>query len=479
MPKHEKGTPKAIAAAIKAKGLGKLKFYCEMCSKQCRDENGFKCHCTSESHIRQMSLFAQNPDSFMDAFSSEFESTFLELLSRRFGTRRVLANLVYNEYITDKLHTHMNATIWPTLTDFVLYLGRTGKAVIDETERGWHITWINRDPELVRRQEAADRRKDADLEEEAARELELERLADNAARAAAAAAGREGSGPSGPTELRRGDAAATSVDGATGEPGAPVAVRITLGVKPRPPMPAQRPAVDAGGAADGTEAAPSQHDAVAKRRRLDVPEDDNDAAAGRSGGGSSSSMGPSHASGGEAARIAQEEMGRAAAAAAARPSRFDRAPAAGGLSGAVAVAVAAAPAATTTSGLAAGPSSATSPSWLSSGIVVKVLNDRVGGGAFYKAKGVVARVSDDDPYVAVVRTAPTAGGGQVLLKIDAAELQTVLPAIGGAVRVVAGSHSGAEGELLALHEDRYCADVRLRDGRVLLGVEYEQICKLA
>ena len=41
----EKGgflTPKAIGNRIKAKGLQKLRWYCQMCQKQCRDENGFK-----------------------------------------------------------------------------------------------------------------------------------------------------------------------------------------------------------------------------------------------------------------------------------------------------------------------------------------------------------------------------------------------------------------------------------------------------
>jgi DNA/RNA-binding protein KIN17 len=31
-------TPKAIANRIKAKGLQKLRWYCQMCEKQCRDE---------------------------------------------------------------------------------------------------------------------------------------------------------------------------------------------------------------------------------------------------------------------------------------------------------------------------------------------------------------------------------------------------------------------------------------------------------
>jgi hypothetical protein len=40
MGKEKQGflTPKAIANRIKAKGLQKLRWYCQMCQKQCRDE---------------------------------------------------------------------------------------------------------------------------------------------------------------------------------------------------------------------------------------------------------------------------------------------------------------------------------------------------------------------------------------------------------------------------------------------------------
>ena len=86
-------TLKQIGKKIKAKGLGQLKFYCQMCQKQCRDQNGFKCHLTSESHLRQMELFAQNPEHYLEALSQEFEESFLTLLSRRFNTKRVEATL--------------------------------------------------------------------------------------------------------------------------------------------------------------------------------------------------------------------------------------------------------------------------------------------------------------------------------------------------------------------------------------------------
>ncbi|KAK3781468.1 hypothetical protein RRG08_019093 [Elysia crispata] len=147
-------TPKAIANRIKAKGLQKLRWYCQMCQKQCRDENGFKCHLTSESHQRQLLLFAENPDQHIDEFSQEFETEYLELLRRRFGTKRVNANLVYQEYIAFREHVHMNSTQWETLTEFVKYLGKEGKCVVDYTEKGWFVAYVDRDPETIRRQEA-------------------------------------------------------------------------------------------------------------------------------------------------------------------------------------------------------------------------------------------------------------------------------------------------------------------------------------
>jgi DNA/RNA-binding protein KIN17 len=38
----------------------------QMCQKQCRDENGFKCHLSSEGHKRQMEIFGQNPERIID-----------------------------------------------------------------------------------------------------------------------------------------------------------------------------------------------------------------------------------------------------------------------------------------------------------------------------------------------------------------------------------------------------------------------------
>ncbi|KAI3651090.1 hypothetical protein MP228_004571 [Amoeboaphelidium protococcarum] len=150
MPKGDPGGPKAIAKQLKAKGLQKLKFYCQMCEKQCRDDNGFKSHCQTEGHQRQLLLFANNPNKHIRDFSAEFLNGFVSLLSRRYGTTRVWANKVYQEYISDRNHLHMNATCWSTLSGFVQHLGKKGICKVEDDGRGgWYITWIDNSPRAM------------------------------------------------------------------------------------------------------------------------------------------------------------------------------------------------------------------------------------------------------------------------------------------------------------------------------------------
>lgn len=166
MGRAEAGTPKYLANKMKAKGLQKLRWYCQMCQKQCRDENGFKCHTQSESHQRQLLLFADNSNKYIYSFSKEFSDGYVELLRRRFGTKRVAANKVYQEYIADKDHLHMNATKWLTLSDYVKHLGREGICSVDETEKGWYVTFIDRSPEVLERQAKAARKEKQDKDDE-------------------------------------------------------------------------------------------------------------------------------------------------------------------------------------------------------------------------------------------------------------------------------------------------------------------------
>lgn len=137
-----------------------------MCQKQCRDENGFKCHINTEAHQRQMLLFGQNTGSYTYQFSKDFFDLFMDILRRQFGTKRVKANKVYQQVIAHKDHVHMNSTRWHTLTGFVQWMGKSGICVVDLLDDEWWITYIDRDPETLERQRKADKKKKMDKDDE-------------------------------------------------------------------------------------------------------------------------------------------------------------------------------------------------------------------------------------------------------------------------------------------------------------------------
>lgn len=131
-----------------------------------RDENGFKMHTQSESHVRQMLLVGEDPKKYINDFSDQFLRDFLQLLKTSHGEKQVNAPHFYNEYIANKEHVHMNATKWPSLTEFVKYLGREGICRVEETEKGLHISWIDDSPEALRRKEAIRRKEMQDKGDE-------------------------------------------------------------------------------------------------------------------------------------------------------------------------------------------------------------------------------------------------------------------------------------------------------------------------
>ncbi|SCW02203.1 LAFE_0F01244g1_1 [Lachancea fermentati] len=124
MGSAEYGTAKYLSKQLKAKGLQKLRFYCQVCQKQCRDENGFKSHSRSPSHMRKISQLTPQD---VDKYTQEFEKDFLRLLRLSHGEKKVEANKFYNEFIQDRDHIHMNATKFRSLTNFIGHLSKTGK----------------------------------------------------------------------------------------------------------------------------------------------------------------------------------------------------------------------------------------------------------------------------------------------------------------------------------------------------------------
>lgn len=150
MAKAGFGTAKYQAKQLKASGLQKLRYYCQLCQKQCRDANGFKNHLNSPSHLGRISNIADNGASgrTIAEFLAQFERDFLRLLRINHGTKKVSANKYYQEYIlNDKDHVHMNATRWSSLTAFVKYLGTTGKVRVDmppdEEEFNLYIKYVD------------------------------------------------------------------------------------------------------------------------------------------------------------------------------------------------------------------------------------------------------------------------------------------------------------------------------------------------
>ncbi|KAI5969533.1 hypothetical protein CANMA_001424 [Candida margitis] len=136
MARADIGTSKYEAKRLKASGLQKLKYYCQICSKQCRDSNGFKNHLQSKSHLGRISNLQSSGESssIVSSYSHQFQTDFLNLLRVNHGTKSINANRFYQEYIRQRDHVHMNVTRWKSLTSFVKHLGQNGLVKVTQTD---------------------------------------------------------------------------------------------------------------------------------------------------------------------------------------------------------------------------------------------------------------------------------------------------------------------------------------------------------
>ncbi|KAH7110870.1 zinc finger protein-like protein RTS2 [Dendryphion nanum] len=181
MPRAEMGSQKHLANQMKSKGLQRLRWWCQICSKQCRDANGFKCHVNSESHVRQMQVVGEDPRKYIEGFSKDFQRDFIQLLRVAHGEKFVGANRFYNEYIRDKEHIHMNATKWQSLTEFIKHVGREGIVNVKEDEKdGLMIAWRDTSIEALRRREDVKAKEAAEMKNSAGEDKMLEKMAKRA-----------------------------------------------------------------------------------------------------------------------------------------------------------------------------------------------------------------------------------------------------------------------------------------------------------
>ncbi|KAL8538517.1 hypothetical protein ACS0TY_000506 [Phlomoides rotata] len=397
MGKNEFLTLKAIANRIKAKGLQKLRWYCQMCQKQCRDENGFKCHCMSESHQRQMQVFGQNPTRIIDGYSEEYESMFLEHVnSHRFS--RVAATVVYNEYISYRHHVHMNSTQWATLTEFVKYLGRTGKCKVEETPKGWFMTYNDRDSETMLKEKLKNKRIKADIVDEEKMEREIQRQIERA---------KQMNGTNYKDNAEEEGIKSRMLEKNDGEG---EKIKLSLGqLKKNVEMNEKRDS---------------------SRLMFDEMENENS-------NSNRKRTREGHNSGRNASVL--DELMKEEEKAKERKNRKDY--------------------------------------WLFQGIIVKVMSKALADKGYYKQKGVVRKVIDK--HCGEIEMLES----KHVLRVDQEELETMLPQIGGLVKIVNEAYRGENARLLAIDTDNFSAKVQIEkgiyDGRVLKAVEYEDICKLA
>ncbi|KMU84920.1 KIN17 protein [Coccidioides immitis H538.4] len=203
MPRAEVGSTKFISNKLKSKGLQRLRWYCQVCQRQMRDENGFKCHTQSESHVRQMLLVGEDPKKYIQGYSNDFLRDFIQLLRTSHGEKQVHINHFYQEYIANKEHIHMNATKWSSLTEFAKYLGREGICRVEEGEKGIFISWIDNSPEALRRQDAIRKRERQDRGDEEREKKLIEDQIKRAQRDKDATGTTDGDAPEAPKKLQR------------------------------------------------------------------------------------------------------------------------------------------------------------------------------------------------------------------------------------------------------------------------------------
>ena len=415
MGKNDFLSPKGIANASKAKGLQKLRFYCQVCAKQCRDQNGFKCHITSEAHLRQMELFGSNQSRFIDGYSEEFLKEFLQLMSISHRNSRVAANVVYNEFIANKEHTHMNSTKWTSLTEFIKHLGREGIATVDETPKGWFLTYVPEDREEKMRQQSQKRKQRAQ-EDASARDARL--VEEQIARASSdARAGKGAREETTATALTRdGDGAST--------------LGFTLGVGTGNAAKRKRERVVAPSAfgEDADDASARVHADDAKGTRRDGEKD------------FSLKKESAVAAIARAGTAAREKKRLTPGTRDAQPRDVTK--------------------------------ESTDEPWLMEHLVVKITSEALRGAGLFKKKARVLRLRDGG----FVGECASVENDETVVRVDQAELRTVLPAVGGAVAVVKGSLRGKKGTLKALETEAFRAVVRV-DGEDR-RFEYDDVCKV-
>lgn len=410
-------TAAAISKRIKAKGLGRLRWYCQMCEKQCRDENGFKNHAQSNGHQRQLSLFSENPHEYIGRFSESFQTEFLLVLRRRYGTSMVSANTVYQEYIKDRDHLHMTATRWTTLSDFVKEMGRSGLCRVEDREDGWWMSFVDRSAaEKDRKARDIDRMRVA--EEERAENM-LKKQLEMAKQLRERRVDMESPSPQKEVHVDR----HVSVEMAMHEKR-----RKTLAVGEGNALAAAPIVRQKNASGQLTKRKPSRFGKAPKLSALE-----------------------------EIMRAGQKEIQQTKGGATPRPSGTQN------------DAIGSSP----VEAKRADKADYEKP-WIVEGILVKMINTAVGNGTFTGKKGRIIEVIDN--YGAQVKMIDS----KVLLEVDQDDLQTVIPKPGGEVLLLRDPYRGKKAVVKSINIESFSVTAILAEtGEEIRNIEYEAVSRIA
>lgn len=299
----------------------------------------------------------------------------------------------------------MNSTRWATLTEFVKYLGRTGKCKVEETPKGWFITYIDRDSETLFKEKMKNKRIKLDMVDEERQEREIQKQIEIAASSSVSSTNPLSNSEDNTTRELNLEAAA-----AVGKVG------FALGSSYK----------------DNVTSNGSGNNGSGSTRLVfeELDKDNNNNNNNRKIDNNGSKV---------SGNSALEELMREEEKVKEKMNRKDY--------------------------------------WLCEGIIVKVMSKALADKGYNKQKGVVRKVIDK--YVGEIEMLEK----KHVLRVDQDELETVIPQIGGLVRIVNGAYRGSNARLLGVDTDKFCAQVKIEkgvyDGRVLNAIDYEDVCKLA
>lgn len=324
---------------------------------------------------------------------------FLFFSKQSYKNQWIDINAIYNDYIRQRSHTRLNGTRWETLSDFAMYLGKNGICQVEQkAEEIWHIKYIEKDPELIKKQVESEKKQKREKDEEERLQEEIQRRIQ-----------KENSLMETPTH------APTELDLEKKHQ-----IKFSLG------------GLKTSSNKDTNNTNNSSFEESENSKQITLTSDEKQT--------------PKF--------IEQKSL---PAPSLKRKLEIEEN--------------------SISSSLNSEPTSKKSKTdpnvWLMEGIIVKILNQKLQNGKFYKKKGIVEKILDNSS-VAFVKLLEE----KVKLKIDQSQLETVIPQLGKPVMVVKGHHKGKLGILQELDQTKFTAKVKLEKEATLIEAEFDDICKI-